>query len=319
MRPGPWVGLLVAVAVGGSACSAAPPPRPVAAPSTPPPGPRPVAQLVLPATPLSEDQRILHALNRLGYGPRPGDVERVRQMGVAAYIERQLSPRSIADPGVEEALAAYPVLGQSAAQLVRAYPQPTPQARQRLAQGEMTRQDMMTMYPPERRPVVITTQMQAARITRAVLSERQLEEAMVEFWFNHFNVYAPKGAVRWMVPAYEREAIRPHVLGRFRDLVLATARHPAMLFYLDNWLSTRADLVLPRGPNAGRPMGLNENYARELMELHTLGVDGGYTQQDVIEVARCFTGWTIDVPSRAGASSSAPRPTIAGPNGCSGR
>jgi uncharacterized protein (DUF1800 family) len=300
MRPGPWVGLLVAAAVGGSACSSAPPPRPVAAPSTTPPGPRLVAQLVLPATPLSEDQRILHALNRLGYGPRPGDVERVRQMGVAAYIERQLSPRSIADPGVEQALAAYPVLGQSAAQLVREYPQPTPQVRQRLAQGEMTRQDMMTMYPPERRPVVITTQMQAARITRAVLSERQLEEAMVEFWFNHFNVYAPKGAVRWMVPAYEREAIRPHVLGRFRDLVLATARHPAMLFYLDNWLSTRADLVLPRGPNAGRPMGLNENYARELMELHTLGVDGGYTQQDVIEVARCFTGWTIDRPQQGG-------------------
>jgi uncharacterized protein (DUF1800 family) len=300
MRPGPWVGLLVAAAVGGSACSSAPPPRPVAAPSTTPPGPRLVAQLVLPATPLSEDQRILHALNRLGYGPRPGDVERVRQMGVAAYIERQLSPRSIADPGVEQALAAYPVLGQSAAQLVREYPQSTPQVRQRLAQGEMTRQDMMTMYPPERRPVVITTQMQAARITRAVLSERQLEEAMVEFWFNHFNVYAPKGAVRWMVPAYEREAIRPHVLGRFRDLVLATARHPAMLFYLDNWLSTRADLVLPRGPNAGRPMGLNENYARELMELHTLGVDGGYTQQDVIEVARCFTGWTIDRPQQGG-------------------
>src|SRR6202000_1710122 len=97
---------------------------------------------------------------------------------------------------------------------------------------------------------------------------------------------------------YEREAIRPHALGRFRDLVRATARHPAMLFYLDNWLSTRADLVLPRGPNAGRAMGLNENYARELMELHTLGVDGGYTQQDVIEVARCFTGWTIRTPLR---------------------
>jgi uncharacterized protein (DUF1800 family) len=142
--------------------------------------------------------------------------------------------------------------------------------------------------------------MQAARITRAVASDRQLEEVMVDFWFNHFNVYAQKGAVRWMLPAYEREAIRPHALGRFRDLVLATARHPAMLFYLDNWLSTRADLVVPGGPNAGRRMGLNENYARELMELHTLGVDGGYTQQDVIEVARCFTGWTIDRPQQGG-------------------
>ena len=192
------------------------------------------------------------------------------------------------------------MLTASTVALVRDYPLPTPQARQRLAAGEMSRQEMMEMYPAERRPAVITAQMQAARITRAVASDRQLEEVMVDFWFNHFNVYAQKGAVRWMLPAYEREAIRPHALGRFRDLVLATARHPAMLFYLDNWLSTRADLVIPGGPNAGRRMGLNENYARELMELHTLGVDGGYTQQDVIEVARCFTGWTIDRPQQGG-------------------
>ena len=151
--------------------------------------------------------------------------------------------------------------------------------------------------------------MQAALVTRAVLSDAQLEERLAQFWFNHFNVFSQKGAVRWMLPAYEREAIRPHVLGRFRDLVLATARHPAMLFYLDNWMSTRADLVIPRGLNspasatprpAGRALGLNENYARELMELHTLGVDGGYTQQDVTEVARCFTGWTIDRPREDG-------------------
>jgi uncharacterized protein (DUF1800 family) len=221
-------------------------------------------------------------------------------MGVAAYIEGQLDPRRIADPAVEQALAAYPALGLSAAQLVREYPQPTREARQRMAEGEMSRRDMMAMYPLERRPAVITAQMQAARITRAVMSEQQLEEVMVDFWFNHFNVYAQKGAVRWMLPAYEREAIRPHALGRFRDLVLATAHHPAMLFYLDNWLSTRADLVLLRGPNAGRRLGLNENYARELMELHTLGVDGGYTQQDVVEVARCFTGWSIDRPQQGG-------------------
>jgi uncharacterized protein (DUF1800 family) len=264
------------------------------------PAPRATAGLSLPASPLTPDQQILHALNRLGYGPRPGDVERVRGIGLAAYIGRQLSPRTIEDPAMEPALAGYPVLGSSPAQLVREYPQPTPQARQRMAQGEMSRQEMMEIYPPERRPAVITTQMQAARITRAVLSERQLEEVMVDFWFNHFNVYAQKGAVRWMLPAYEREAIRPHALARFRDLVLATARHPAMLFYLDNWLSTRADLVVPGGPNAGRRMGLNENYARELMELHTLGVDGGYTQQDVIEVARSFTGWTIDRPQQGG-------------------
>src|SRR5690348_2399206 len=308
MQPGPWAGVLVAVAVGGAACSSAP----AVPPGAPALAARPVAQppalpvsggatsLVLPATALSEDQRILHALNRLAYGPRPGDVERVRRMGLAAYIDGQLDPRRIADPALEQALAAYPVLDRTAAALVHEYPLPTPRVRQKLAQGEMTRQDVAAMYPPERRPLVITSQMQAARITRAVLSERQLEEVMVDFWFNHFNVYAQKGAVRWMVPAYEREAIRPHALGRFRDLVRATARHPAMLFYLDNWLSTRADLVLPRGPNAGRTMGLNENYARELMELHTLGVDGGYTQQDVVEVARCFTGWTINAPAQGG-------------------
>ena len=297
MRRGSSGANLILVGLIAAACSSAPArtaaPPPVLATRTP-------AALSLPASPLGPDQLILHALNRLGYGPRPGDVERVRRMGLAAYIERQLDPRAIPDPAVEQALAAYPVLTLSTVTLVREYPLPTPQARQRLASGEMSRQEMMEMYPAERRPAVITAQMQAARITRAVASDRQLEEVMVDFWFNHFNVYAQKGAVRWMLPAYEREAIRPHALGPFRDLVLATARHPAMLFYLDNWLSTRADLVVPGGPNAGRRMGLNENYARELMELHTLGVDGGYTQQDVIEVARCFTGWTIDRPQQGG-------------------
>ena len=292
-------GLMLVVLVG-AACSSTEPPRRATTAPTAAPAARATTALSLPVTALTPDQQILHALNRLGYGPRPGDVERVRTMGLAAYVERQLSPRRIEDPAMEPALAGYPVLGSSPAQLVREYPQPSPQARQRMAQGEMSRQEMMEMYPPERRPAVITTQMQAARITRAVLSERQLEEVMVDFWFNHFNVYAQKGAVRWMLPAYEREAIRPYALGRFRDLVLATARHPAMLFYLDNWLSTRDDLVVSGGPNAGRRMGLNENYARELMELHTLGVDGGYTQQDVVEVARCFTGWTIDRPQQGG-------------------
>jgi len=285
------------VALLGTACSTAPPPA--SQPSALAPAPR-GAGFQLPDSSLSQDQQILHVLNRLGYGPRPGDIERVRRTGVAAYIERQLGPSGIPDPAAEQALAGYAVLGQSAAQLVTDYPQPTPQIRQRLAQGEMSRQQIMELYPPERRPAVVIAQMQAARITRAVLSERQLEEVMVDFWFNHFNVYAQKGAVRWMLPAYEREAIRPYALGRFRDLVLATARHPAMLFYLDNWLSTRADLVVAGGPDAGRRMGLNENYARELMELHTLGVDGGYTQADVIEVARCFTGWSIDRPQRGG-------------------
>jgi uncharacterized protein (DUF1800 family) len=296
--------LAILVALPAAACSSAAPPgeaptsaghsAPVAVPL------RPGGRLALPASPLTPDQQILHALSRLGYGPRPGDVERVRRIGLATYVDEQLSPSALADSAVEQALPAYPALARSAADLVREYPQPTPQVRQQLASGQMSRQAAAEMYPPERRPAVITAQMQAARVTRAVLSERQLEEVLVDFWFNHFNVYAQKGAVRWMLPAYEREAIRPHVLGRFRELVLATSRHPAMLFYLDNWLSTRADLVVPRGPNAGRRAGLNENYARELMELHTLGVDGGYTQQDVVEVARCFTGWTIDRPQQGG-------------------
>jgi uncharacterized protein (DUF1800 family) len=121
---------------------------------------------------------------------------------------------------------------------------------------------------------------------------------MVDFWFNHFNVFAGKGAVKWMLVSYERDAIRPHALAKFKDLVLATAQHPAMLFYLDNWMSVRNDF--PSRPGGKGPKGLNENYARELMELHTLGVDGGYTQKEVIEVARSFTGWTIDRPRESG-------------------
>ncbi|MEO8662143.1 MAG: DUF1800 domain-containing protein, partial [Bryobacteraceae bacterium] len=140
---------------------------------------------------------------------------------------------------------------------------------------------------------VVATDLMEAKLQRAVYSERQLEDVLTDFWFNHFNVFLDKGADRYLVTSYERDAIRPHVLGKFRDLLAATAQHPAMLFYLDNWQS--AD------PNSGRgKRGLNENYARELMELHTLGVDGGYTQKDVTEVARCFTGWTILQPFRVG-------------------
>src|SRR5262249_7197189 len=198
------------------------------------------------------------------------------------------------------ALHAYPTLAKSAAELLSEYPPPTPEAVRKLRDGEMTSRAMADAIPLDRRPRRIVEEMQAARLTRVVLSERQLEEVMVDFWLNHFNVYAEKSAVRWMLPDYEREAIRGHALGRFRDLLLATARQPAMLFYLDNWLSTRADFVPIAGPYKGTTRGLNENYAREILELHTLGVDGGYTQQDVIEVARCFTGWTIDRPREAG-------------------
>jgi uncharacterized protein (DUF1800 family) len=300
-RLGGIVGWVLVAGVGAACSSAAPQsPSPAAGASSLRAGPNAASGIALPTSRLTEEQRILHVLNRLGYGPRPGDVERVRRMGIAAYIVSQLSPEGLPDVGVEQALGDYPILRTASAQLVREYPEPSNEVRQKLAAGQMTPQETMEVFPPQRRPYAITAQMQAAKLTRAVLSERQLHEVMVDFWFNHFNVYALKGAIRWMVPAYEREAIRPHALGSFKDLLLATARHPAMLFYLDNWVSTRAGFILPAGPEKGRKLGLNENYAREIMELHTLGVDGGYTQQDVIEVARCFTGWTINQPQAGG-------------------
>jgi uncharacterized protein (DUF1800 family) len=294
---------LIAAALAGAACSTAPrsaqgpAPAEINARLEPPPAVR----VTLPKSVLSEDQTITHVLNRLGYGPRPGDVERVRQMGLGRWIERQLEPGRIPDGRVDEALGAFPTLTMPVPELVRAYPEPDPKVIAKIQSGEMSPQEIRAVAPPEKRPFRISAELQAAKLTRAVLSERQLEAVMTDFWFNHFNVDARKGAVKWMVADYERTAIRPHALGRFRDLLLATARHPAMLFYLDNWMSTRADLVVPTGPLKGQKRGLNENYAREIMELHTLGVDGGYTQEDVIEVARAFTGWSIDRPREHGA------------------
>jgi len=266
---------------------------------------QPAAQPAVPAPPaptpsISGDRQIFHALSRLTYGPRPGDVERVRAMGVSTWIDRQLRPRTIDDSATERALGELTTLRKPISELLREFPRPDPKLRAQVASGEMSRQEMLERYPVEKRPARITVELQAAKVVRAVTSERQLEEVMVDFWFNHFNVFAGKGDVRWYVSAYEREAIRPYALGRFPDLVRATAHHPAMLFYLDNWLSARPDFRVPAGPNRGRKAGLNENYARELMELHTLGVDGGYTQTDVTEVARAFTGWTIDRPQTDG-------------------
>jgi uncharacterized protein (DUF1800 family) len=261
-----------------------------AAPEPPPRG----------APALAGDARILHVLNRLAFGPRPGDVERVRAVGVEAWIERQLHPETLDDASTDRALATLPSLRLSIPEALRDYPRPDPKLREKLQNGQMTRAEMMEMSPPEKRPIRIAAELQAAKMLRAVESPRQLAEVMVDFWFNHFNVFAGKGDVRWYVSAYERDVIRPNALGHFSDLVRASARHPAMLFYLDNWLSARPDFTVPAGPNRGRKAGLNENYARELMELHTLGVDGGYTQTDVTEVARAFTGWSIDRPHTEG-------------------
>jgi uncharacterized protein (DUF1800 family) len=178
------------------------------------------------------------------------------------------------------------------------------------------------MSPDLRRGRQVFAELAEAKLVRAVYSERQLEEVLVDFWFNHFNVFARKGQTEIYVGEYEREAIRPHVLASFRELLGATAKSPAMLVYLDNWMSADPNAVAGVNPRPRRPStrpssrasavgapnpaprrmmrGLNENYARELLELHTLGVDGGYTQQDVVEVARAFTGWTIGRPTDPG-------------------
>ena len=259
---------------------------------------RPIATATAPS--ISGERQIIHALSRLTYGARPGEVERVRAMGVSAWIDRQLRPRTIDDSATDQALVELTTLRMPISEALREFPRPDPKLRAKIANGEMSRQEMQALYPMDKRPARIATELQAAKVVRAVTSERQLEELMVDFWFNHFNVFAGKGDVRWYVSAYEREAIRPFAMGKFPDLVRATAYHPAMLFYLDNWLSARPDFVVPAGPNRGRKGGLNENYARELMELHTLGVDGGYTQRDVTEVARAFTGWTIERPQTDG-------------------
>lgn len=186
---------------------------------------------------------------------------------------------------------------------VIALPQPLRQQLFAAAEPPLRRKLLAAAAPQ----FVIGSDLTEAKLLRAAYSSRQLEEQLADFWYNHFNVFLDKGVDRFYVPAYEREAIRPHVLGNFRMLLEATAKSPAMLFYLDNWqsvapLTEEQKRRLARLPAAQRRMsrGLNENYARELLELHTLGVDGGYTQKDIIEVARCFTGWTLREPLRGG-------------------
>jgi uncharacterized protein (DUF1800 family) len=254
---------------------------------------------------LTEEERAVHVLNRLGYGPRPGDVARVLRMGVGAYIEAQLQPWAIDDdPALERQLASYDVLALSTAELMREYPLPNFVQREMRASGTL---DTAAIRMAARRSFEPAGELSQARIARAIQSERQLQEVMVDFWLNHFNVYARKGPVRLFLIEYERDAVRPHALGDFRELLGAVAHSPAMLFYLDNWMSAAPEGA-PRAASSQRDSGrralagrratgLNENYARELLELHTLGVDGGYTQDDVVAVARAFTGWTINLRS----------------------
>jgi uncharacterized protein (DUF1800 family) len=303
------------------------------------------------------DQRILHLLNRSAFGPAPGDLERVRQMSSKAYLDEQLNPASIDDSEVEQRLQQLPTLSMSSEELIEYYPAPRKAGKAlkdgpgppaasgppaagpanamepelpRNGQAMRAEQRLDALKGPRR----VLVELAREEIWRAVYSQRQLQEVMVQFWMNHFNIYALKGPDRWMLTSFERDAIRPFALGKFEDLLVATAQSPAMLFYLDNWRSSapplkyvetlegrkisnkggehEQEMFMRPGPfgrgmryrrmrrqaakNKKASRGLNENYGRELMELHTLGVDGGFTQQDVIEVARCLTGWTIRRP-----------------------
>ena len=312
---------------------------------------------------LTEDQKAIHVLNRLGFGARPGDVEKVKSIGLQKYIDQQLNAMTIEDPVAEKKTGSLEVFKMTTAEVFAKYPNPG--ALLRALEGNGANQNAAAQNPDEMtdkqrqerqqklreyyqkydlRPAnQLLPQITSNRVLRAVYSERQLQEVMVDFWQNHFNVFAGKAAVRWYIPSYERDVLRKNALGNFRDLLVGTAQHPAMLFFLDNFESVSPNAQPGGNQGNGRLQqqlrsgnlspqmrdrikerqgitdaqldqrikqaqangqqnqqrarrGLNENYARELMELHTLGVDSGYTQKDIVEVARAFTGWTIADP-----------------------
>ena len=296
---------------------------------------------------LPADQQIIQALNRLTFGAKPGDILKVRAIGLDQWIDQQLHPDKINDDALNSFVANYSALNQDQSDLLAQYAeQQRAQQQVRQERADSTRamsaadsialrQQMQQRFNLTRQ---IVTQLQSSRVARAVASERQLQEVMTDFWENHFNIFAQKGGPEvYYLTDFDQNVIRPRALGKFRDLLEAVAQSPAMLFYLDN-AQSMADSNRPtlRAPNQvprvrvvpfgrggfGAVMGamraqqqqqqerqrqqqrqrpgLNENYGRELLELHTLGVDGGYTQQDVINVARAFTGWTIKPPQQGG-------------------
>jgi uncharacterized protein (DUF1800 family) len=227
------------------------------------------------------DTQIVHFLNRISFGPAPDDIEAVRRLGFDTYLEQQLHPELLpASQDLAAKLAQIETLNVPLATLADNYEAPEG-GKKNLSEDEKKELN--------KRQNTIVEQLAQAKILRAIMSPAQLQEVMVDFWFNHFNVFAEKGFDKIFISSYERDAIRPFALGKFRDLLQMTARHPAMLFYLDNWLNTDPKSVLARRRN----IGINENYAREVMELHTLGVEGGYTQQDVTTLAHIFTGWGL--------------------------
>ncbi|HTW53740.1 MAG TPA: DUF1800 domain-containing protein [Stellaceae bacterium] len=239
------------------------------------------------AEPASFDRYILHVLDRLAFGASTADATLVKEIGVERYIAEQLNPEALGEPpALTQNLAELATQKLDPVQLWREYGPP------RLFQAQPAAATPEEEAAWRQRARIIQDEASAARVWRALYSPRQLQEVMVDFWFNHFNVYANKGLDHLWLGAYENEAIRPHALGRFRDLLGATAHHPAMLFYLDNFQNSAPGT---RGPG-GRELGINENYARELMELHTLGVDGGYIQADVVALAHILTGWSMVRP-----------------------
>jgi uncharacterized protein (DUF1800 family) len=259
----------------------------------------------------------LHVIERLTFGPRPGDIQHVDTIGIERFIQEQLSPQKISESDTLKAqLSDFSTLRQSPLDLLKTYVPLLREFRQLQKEGKASIEgtesaDEKNNVSPEIQQLknqLKTPALEAAqaRLLRAIESPRQLQEVMTDFWYNHFNVYQQKQFDRFLIGAYEEQAIRPYVLGRFRDLLGATAHHPAMLIYLDNWQNTD-----PNSEGAhGQFKGLNENYARELMELHTLGVDGGYTQQDVTALARIMTGWglpRLGQLSRGASSPASPR------------
>jgi uncharacterized protein (DUF1800 family) len=310
----------IAALVAIAACSPAAPsstPSPVAAA-------RGRYVVVPPSEPREQtaDQQVRHVLDRLAFGARPGDVARVRAMGVDEWIALQLAPDRISDSATDALVtSAFPTYHlptrELAASALAGQQAIRQRARQLAAQGdssakrdvrtEVLRGDPMLREQLQRARRSVTD-VQSVKLARAVASERQLEEVMTDFWENHFSVFSGKGQTRLFLADYDRDVIRPRALGKFRDLLGAVAKSPAMLFYLDQFQSTvdsmhtplagagmrRARVRAARAQPVKRARGLNENYARELLELHTLGVDGGYTQRDVIEVARALTGWTMN-------------------------
>lgn len=283
-----------------------------------------MAQTPLDHRELAADQQVIHALNRLTFGPRPGDVQKVRSMGLDKWIDLQLHPDRIDDSSLQRFLDHYSVMKQDQNDLLRDFNEA--RRDRRVAKREagdsgmrQTRQmdpDLQQIAQNRRR---MMGELQSSRVARAVGGNRQLEEVMTDFWLNHFNIFAQKGAPEpYYLAEYESDVIRPHALGKFRDLLESVAKSPAMLFYLDNARSMadstrprlasidrnvrrlRIDPAMRQRLNQLRNGGLNENYGRELLELHTLGVDGGYTQQDVINIARALTGWTIRPPAAGG-------------------